>query len=142
MEGSLAAGRLPARSDVPVPPIGALPVMPLPIVGLPAMPLLMVGLLMPEPELVLVSMEGVDGMVVTGGVTSTTGGVLDDDEGIVVVDPVSSTFLPQAPKANTAERATAAMTAGLKFENCICRSFVNVRFGLRIPLWKRRSFMT
>lgn len=108
--------------------------MPLPMVGLPAMPLLMVGLLMLEPELVLVSMEGVDGIVAVGGVTFTAGGVLDDDDGIVVVEPVSSTFLPQAPKANTAERATAVMTAGLKFENCICRSFVNVRSGLRIQL--------
>lgn len=81
-EGSLAAGRLPARSEVPVPPIGALPVMPLPIVGL----------LMLEEELVLVFMERVDGMVVACGMTLVAGGVLDDDEGIVVAEPVSSTF--------------------------------------------------
>ncbi len=96
-----------------MPPIGALPVMPLPIVGL----------LMLEPDVVLVSMAGVDGMVVAGGVTSVTAGVLGDDEGTVVVEPVSSTFLPHAPNANTAESTTAVMTAGLKFVNCMVMSF-------------------
>ena len=95
-----------------MPPIGALPVMPLPIIGLPIL----------EEELVLVFMVGIDGMVVAGGMALVAGAVLDDDEGIVV-EPVSSTFLLQAPKANTAQRATAVMTAGLKFVNCICRSF-------------------
>ena len=101
-----------------MPPIGALPVMPLPIVGLP-----IVGVLMLEPDVVLVSMAGVDGMVVAGGVTSVTAGVLGDDEGMLLVEPVSSTFLPHAPKANTAESATAVMTAGLNFENCMVVSF-------------------
>ena len=82
-----------------------------------------VGLLILEEELVLVFIEGIDGMVVAGGMTSVAGGVLDDDEGIVVVEPVSSTFLLQAPRANTAQSAMAVVTAGLKFENCICRSF-------------------
>jgi len=95
-----------------MPPIGALPIMPLPIIGLPIL----------EEELVLVFMEGIDGMVVAGGMALVAGAVLDDDEGIAV-EPVSSTFLLQAPKAKTAQRAKAVMTAGLKFENCICRSF-------------------
>ena len=56
------------------------------------MPLPIVGLLMLEEELVLVFMERVDGMVVACGMTLVAGGVLDDDEGIVVAEPVSSTF--------------------------------------------------
>ena len=96
-----------------MPPIGALPVMPLPIIGLPIL----------EEELVLVFMEGIDGMVVAGGMALVAGALVDDGEGIVVVEPVSSTFLLQAPRANTAQSAMAVVTAGLKFENCICRSF-------------------
>ena len=105
--------------------------MPLPIIGPPIL----------EEELVLVFMEGVGGMVVTGGMALVAGGVLEEDEGIDVVEPVSSTFLPQAPKAKTAEKATAVMTAGLKFENCICRSF-ECEVQAANPVVETRLFVT
>lgn len=39
--------------------------------------------------------------------------------GVSVGELLSSTFLPQAPKANKVERATAARATGLKFEACM-----------------------
>lgn len=103
-------------SEVPVLPIGVLPLMPLP----------MVGLLMLELEgealVLVVSIGGVEGEVVDG-LMPVDAGVLLDDEGVVVVEPVSSTFLPQAPSASSADRATAVATVGLNFENCIFVSF-------------------
>ena len=43
--------------------------------------------------------------------------------GVSVGELVSSTFLPQAPKANKVERATAARATDLKFEACMSDSF-------------------
>lgn len=101
-------------SDVPVPPIGVLLDIPLPIVELP----------MPEPiDEVAVSTEGVEGVGVDGLMPLEDGVLVEEDDGMLVEEPVSSTFLPQAPSASKADKATAVRTAGLKFENCMCMSF-------------------
>ena len=43
--------------------------------------------------------------------------------GVPIGVPVSSTFLPQAPRANKVERTTAVRARGLKFEACMSDSF-------------------
>lgn len=113
-------------SDVPVLPIGVLPDMPLPIVELPMSEAEGEGMALVGD----VSAGGVEG-VVAAGLMPVAGGVLLEVDGELVVEPVSSTFLPQAPRARTADRATAVRTAGLKLENCMgcpCRFKFQIRF--------------
>lgn len=56
----------------------------------------------------VVEVDGVDGVVTAG------------DEGVA---PVSSTFLPQAPSASKAARATAVAAAGLNLDASMSVSF-------------------
>ena len=115
-EGSLAAGRLPAMSDAPVPPIGVLFDIPLPMEVLPIGELLMA-------ELPVEAADEVEGMVVDGLMPVEEGLLVDEEGGVPVDAPVSSTFLPQAPSASKADKAATGKTAGLKFENSMCASF-------------------
>jgi hypothetical protein len=90
-----------------------------PVIGLVLVP---VGLLLvvdvPIEELLLVGEDVVD-----GDVEGEVDGVVEEEEGEVAgVDgeaPVSSTFLPQAPSASKAARATAVRAAGLNLDACM-----------------------
>jgi hypothetical protein len=79
--------------------------------GLPAVPAsgVGVGLVLPPVEPLLVDgVEGVDGAA---------------PPGVEGVAPVSSTFLPQAPRASNAARARAVAAAGLNLDASMSVSF-------------------
>ena len=65
----------------------------------------------------LASGDGVEDM---DGVDGVDGVVTAGDEGVA---PVSSTFLPQAPNASKAARATAVAAAGLNLDASMSVSF-------------------
>lgn len=95
LDGALGAAASPVIGDVLVPD-GVLPVVDVPI-----------------EELLLVGDGVVDG---EGVVEGEAAGVEGDA-------PVSSTFLPQAPSASKAARATAVRAAGLNLDACMSVSF-------------------
>jgi hypothetical protein len=91
-----------------------------PVIGLVLVP---VGLLLvvdvPIEELLPVGEDVVDGDVdgeVDGVVVEEEEGEVDGVDGEA---PVSSTFLPQAPSASKAARATAVRAAGLNLDACM-----------------------
>jgi hypothetical protein len=101
LAGALAAVPGVAASPVAEPvlvPVGLLPVEDVPIEELP-----------PVGDGVVDGEGEVDGVV--------------EGEAPGVVAPVSSTFLPQAPRASKAARATAVRAAGLNLDACISVSF-------------------
>ncbi|MEO7888093.1 MAG: hypothetical protein ABI893_10175 [Polaromonas sp.] len=66
-----------------------------------------------------------DGVAEGGGVVEGVAAGVDGDEPVA---PVSSTFLPQAPKASKAARATAVRAAGLNLDACMSVPFLKINW--------------
>lgn len=90
----------------------------------PVVPVVPVEVLELEEPMELLSLEGVEGM---DGVDEVDGVVA----GVVLV---SSTFLPQAPRASNAARATAVAAAGLNLDACMSVSFYEIEIKSR-SIW-------
>ncbi|WP_457280008.1 hypothetical protein [Polaromonas sp. P5_D5] len=79
--------------------------------------------LVPDGVLPVVDVPIEELLPVGDGVVDGEGVVEGEAAGVEGDAPVSSTFLPQAPSANKAARATAVRAAGLNLDACMSVSF-------------------